>query len=46
VTSGARRLVLLSGRGEEGDRQCEQAVRDSGGEGPCADCAWFNQNFT
>ena len=45
VTSGARRLVLLSGRGEEGARQCEQAVRDSGGEVTIVRCAWFNQNF-
>jgi len=46
VTSGARRLVLLSGRGEEGARQCEQAVRDSGGEVTLVRCAWFNQNFS
>jgi uncharacterized protein YbjT (DUF2867 family) len=46
VTSGARRLVLLSGRGEEGARQCEQAVRDSGGEVTIVRCAWFNQNFS
>jgi hypothetical protein len=30
VASGARRLVLLSGRGEEGAQRGEQAVRDSG----------------
>jgi len=46
VTSGARRLVLLSGRGEGGARQCEQAVRDSGGEVTVVRCAWFNQNFS
>ena len=46
VTSGARRLVLLSGRGEERARQGEQAVRDSGGEVTLVRCAWFNQNFS
>ena len=32
VKSGARRLVLLSGRGEEEAERAEQAVRDAGAE--------------
>ena len=32
VTSGVRRLVLLSGRGEAEARRAEQAVRDSGAD--------------
>ena len=32
VATGARRLVLLSGRGEEGARRGEQALRDAGAD--------------
>jgi uncharacterized protein YbjT (DUF2867 family) len=46
VGSGVRRLVLLSGRGEEGAKRGEDAVRASGAEWTILRCAWFNQNFS
>jgi uncharacterized protein YbjT (DUF2867 family) len=46
VESGVRRLVLLSGRGEEGARRGEQAVQDSGAEWTIVRASWFNQNFS
>jgi uncharacterized protein YbjT (DUF2867 family) len=49
VQSGVRRLVLLSGRGEEEAQSAEEAVREVGDEAGVAwtivRCAWFNQNF-
>src|SRR5918998_6840141 len=49
VRSGARRLVLLSGRGEEEAQRAEQAVREvgdgAGVEWTIVRCAWFMQNF-
>jgi len=46
VTNGVRRLVLLSGRGEEGARLGEQAVQESGAEWTILRCSWFSQNFS
>jgi uncharacterized protein YbjT (DUF2867 family) len=46
VQNGARRLVLLSGRGEEQARRCEQAVQDSGADWTLLRASWFNQNFS
>ena len=46
VAHGVRRLVLLSGRGEEGARLAEQAVRDAGADWTILRCAWFCQNFS
>jgi uncharacterized protein YbjT (DUF2867 family) len=46
VRSGARRLVLLSGRGEPEAEDAEQAVRDSGAELTIVRSAWFAQNFS
>ena len=46
VESGARRLVLLSGRGEEGALRGEQAVRDSGAEWTIVRASFFSQNFS
>jgi uncharacterized protein YbjT (DUF2867 family) len=46
VTSGARRLVLLSGRGEPDAEPTEQAVRDSGAEWTILRSSWFAQNFS
>ncbi len=43
---GVRRLVLLSGRGEEEARRCERLVLDSGIPSTVVRCAWFNQNFS
>ena len=44
--SAVRRLVLLSGRGEPGAVQAEQAVRDSGAELTIVRSTWFAQNFS
>jgi uncharacterized protein YbjT (DUF2867 family) len=41
-----RRLVLLSGRGEEEAQRAERAVRDSGADWTIVRCSWFNQNFS
>nr|WP_198151616.1 NmrA family NAD(P)-binding protein [Kibdelosporangium sp. MJ126-NF4]CEL17243.1 Mlr3941 protein [Kibdelosporangium sp. MJ126-NF4]CTQ91527.1 Mlr3941 protein [Kibdelosporangium sp. MJ126-NF4] len=47
VSAGVRRLVLLSGRGDEVHAGAsEQAVRDSGAEWTILQAAWFNQNFS
>jgi uncharacterized protein YbjT (DUF2867 family) len=46
VGHGVRRLVLLSGRGEEAARQAEQVVIDSGTQWTIARCAFFAQNFS
>jgi uncharacterized protein YbjT (DUF2867 family) len=46
VESGVRRLVLLSGRGEEGAELSEQAVRDSGADWTILRSSWFSQNFS
>ncbi|WP_189237355.1 NAD(P)H-binding protein [Planomonospora parontospora] len=45
VAAGARRLVLLSGRGEEEAERAEEAVRDSGAEWTVVRASWFCQNF-
>jgi uncharacterized protein YbjT (DUF2867 family) len=41
-----RRLVLLSGRGEEEAQRAERAVRESGADWTIVRCSWFNQNFS
>jgi uncharacterized protein YbjT (DUF2867 family) len=46
VQTGVRRLVLLSGRGEEGARLGEQAVQESGAEWTIVRSSWFCQNFS
>lgn len=46
VTNGVRRLVLLSGRGEEGAVSSEQAVQGSGAEWTILRSSWFFQNFS
>jgi uncharacterized protein YbjT (DUF2867 family) len=46
VESGARRLVLLSGRGEEEAQRAELAVRESGVEWTILRCSFFAQNFS
>ncbi|MEM1295973.1 MAG: NmrA family NAD(P)-binding protein [Verrucomicrobiota bacterium] len=45
-TMGIRKLVLLSGRGEEEAQRCEQIVRTSGIASTIVRCGWFNQNFS
>ncbi|WP_340681953.1 NmrA family transcriptional regulator [Amycolatopsis coloradensis] len=46
VEHGVRRLVLLSGRGEEEAVVSEQGVRDSGAEWTVVRASWFAQNFS
>jgi uncharacterized protein YbjT (DUF2867 family) len=47
VQSGARRLVLLSGRGEEEAQRAEQVLQQTpGAEWTIVRCSWFSQNFT
>jgi uncharacterized protein YbjT (DUF2867 family) len=46
VESGVRRLVLLSGRGEEEAQRTELAVQEAGTEWTIVRCAWFMQNFS
>ncbi|MFJ7159165.1 NAD(P)H-binding protein [Streptomyces sp. NPDC101118] len=45
VERGTRRLVLLSGRGEEGAEAGEEALKASGADWTVVRAAWFNQNF-
>ena len=42
---GVRRLVLLSGRGEEAAQRCERIVQDSGIPSTVVRASWFAQNF-
>ncbi len=46
VELGARRLVLLSGRGEAGARRSEEAVQRSGAEWTIVRSSFFAQNFS
>jgi uncharacterized protein YbjT (DUF2867 family) len=46
VERGVRRLVLLSGRGEEEAERANRAVRDSGAELTVLRSTWFAQNFS
>ncbi|MFD9336930.1 NAD(P)H-binding protein [Streptomyces sp. NPDC060028] len=45
VAAGARRLVLLSGRGEAAAELSERNLKASGADWTIVRCAWFNQNF-
>jgi uncharacterized protein YbjT (DUF2867 family) len=44
--AGVRRIVLLSGRGESGARECEDILFASGVPAAVVSAAWFSQNFT
>ena len=46
VASGVKRLVLLSGRGEENAQDAERRVRNSGADYTLVRAAFFNQNFS
>ncbi|UGS38635.1 Rossmann-fold NAD(P)-binding domain-containing protein [Capillimicrobium parvum] len=46
VRAGARRIVLLSGRGEEEAQRAEQLVRAADADVTVLRCAWFHQNFS
>jgi uncharacterized protein YbjT (DUF2867 family) len=43
---GVTRLVLLSGRGEDGAERSERALRESGADWTILRCSWFFQNFS
>ncbi|GAB5454006.1 MAG: NAD(P)H-binding protein [Henriciella sp.] len=43
---GVKRVVLLSGRGEEEAQACEKIVQESGLEWTVVRASWFNQNFS
>lgn len=43
---GVKRLVLLSGRGEEEAQACERIVQDSEIDSTIVRASWFNQNFS
>jgi uncharacterized protein YbjT (DUF2867 family) len=45
VATGVRRLVLLSGRGEQGARRSEQALQQSGADWTIVRSAFMAQNF-
>lgn len=44
--SGLRRLVLLSGRGEEEAQRCERIVQRADLDWTIVRCSWFCQNFS
>jgi uncharacterized protein YbjT (DUF2867 family) len=46
LKAGTRRLVLLSGRGEEEAQASEQVLAASGADWTVLRCSWFNQNFS
>ena len=46
VDSGVRRLVLISGRGEEGAQRGEEAVQAAGADWTILRSSWFSQNFS
>ena len=46
VARGVKRLVLLSGRGEEEAQACERIVQESGVEWTVVRASWFAQNFS
>ncbi len=43
---GVRRLVLLTGRGEDGARRSEEAIQDAGPEWTVVRASFFAQNFS
>jgi uncharacterized protein YbjT (DUF2867 family) len=46
VASGVRRLVLLSGRGEEEAQRAERIVQGAGADWTIVRATWFSQNFS
>ena len=46
MAAGTRRLVLLSGRGEEEAERAKEALKASGAEWTIVRCSWFMQNFS
>lgn len=43
---GIRRVILLSGRGEEEAQKTERVVQESGADWTIVRCSWFFQNFS
>jgi len=46
IDTGVKRLVLLSGRGEEEAQACERIVQESCAEWTVVRASWFMQNFS
>ncbi len=46
LEAGVRRMVLLSGRGEEEAQRAEQALQDSGADWTIVRASWFAHNFS
>ncbi len=46
VKHGVRRVVLLSGRGEEEAQECELIIQRPDIEWTVVRCSWFSQNFS
>lgn len=46
VAQGVKRLVLLSGRGEEEAQACERIIQEAGVEWTIVRASWFMQNFS
>ncbi len=46
VKTGIKKMVLLSGRGEEGAAICEKIVLNSTPNSTIVRASWFNQNFS
>src|SRR5262249_7616899 len=46
VEQGVERLVLLSGRGEDGARRAELALQEAGPAGTIVRSSWFAQDFS
>ena len=46
LEAGVRRMVLLSGRGEEEAQRAEQALQDTDADWTIVRAAWFAQNFS
>ena len=46
LAAGARRLVLLSGRGEKEAQRAEEILKASGAEWTILRASWFSQNFS
>lgn len=46
LANDVRRLVLLSGRGEEGARRAERRLQDSDADWTVVRCGFFSQNFS
>lgn len=45
-SKGVKRLVLLSGRGEEEAQACEKIIQESGLNWTIVRASWFNQNYS